>query len=114
MAKLIRGVKTLFAVFGGRQRICVSGKKIPGALTLGRKDTTEFSGVTNTRRSSLFILYFPWCNTINSQLSDIIETEKVMADNQGWRMIERGSESKTTELWKSVLMILMADNRTRR
>ena len=46
---------------------------------------------------------------VHSPLSATIGTRQLV-DNRGWRIIERGGESRATELRKSVPMVLMADN----
>ena len=48
---------------------------------------------------------------VNSRLSATIGTRQILVDNRGWRIIERGGESRAVELRKSVPMVLMADNR---
>ena len=44
------------------------------------------------------------------RLSTTIGIRQVLADNRGWRIIERGGESRVIELLKSVPMVLMADS----
>ena len=38
------------------------------------------------------------CDTVNSRLSATIRTRQILADDRGWRVIERGSESRAIDL----------------
>ena len=49
-------------------------------------------------------------DTVNSRVSTI-RTRQILADNRGWRIIERGEESRAITLRKSVPIVFMADNR---
>ena len=52
-------------------------------------------------------------DTFNFRVSATIWTRQMLADNRGWRIIERGGESIAVESRKSVPMVLMEDSQVR-
>ena len=54
--------------------------------------------------------FHKYIHTINSQVSATIGIRQILVDNREWRIIERGGESRGSELRKSVQMFLMSDS----